>query len=41
MTPKVIESLKNRKKLPKIDLKQLKGGQKLKFFAKMFLVPRH
>ena len=38
MSPKVTD-LKNRKKLHILDLKQLKGGQKFKFFVIIFVVP--
>jgi hypothetical protein len=35
MSANVIESLKNRKKLHIIDLKQLKGSQKFKYLFKL------
>ncbi len=41
MYPKVIESLKNRKKLHILDLKQLKGCYKIKFFEIIFVMPWH
>ena len=36
MSPKVINGLKNQNKLHILDLKQLKGGQKIKFFVITF-----